>query len=214
MVELYLIRHGESVANLEHRVAGHIDPKLTELGILQAKITRDALRDVEFDAVFSSDLSRAYDTALPHAELRGLRVEMRDGLREVFLGEWEGLTVDEVVEKYGAESYYEGWRNRFGVYVVPGGEGAAACGRRMYNEIEEICKNYGYGRVLIVSHGAAIRSFYSLALGLRPDEFAEGLNYPSNASISRVDYDGEHFIPVKYSEDSHMESVGITKVNW
>ena len=214
MTEVFLIRHGESIANLQHRAAGHVDPPLSELGIRQAEITAAALANTRFDAVFSSDLSRAYDTALPHAEMRGLCVIKRLNLREVFLGEWEGMHVDKIIEKYGAESYYGGWRDNFGTYIIPGGEGAAACGKRIYDEIESICKGRDRERILIVCHGAAIRSFYSLVLGLRPEEFGSKLTYPSNASITRVDYDGGRFLPVKYSEDSHMESIGITKVNW
>lgn len=214
LTTIYIIRHGESVANLEHRVCGHTDTPLSELGIKQADVTAEALADVHFDRIYSSDLSRAYDTALPHAKKRGLSVEKREGLREIFLGEWEYLSVDEIVEKYGKEAYYDGWRGNFGTYVTPGGEGAVKCGKRIYAEIEKICREREDGQILIVCHGAAIRTFCLEVMGTSPEKYAETLPYPSNASYTKVSYDGDCFKILEFSVDGYLEEVGKTVVNW
>ena len=214
ITEIYLIRHGESEANLSHRACGFTDSPLTDLGRLQAKITAEALADLEVDAIFSSDLSRAYETAIAHAELRGTSVIKSEALREIHLGEWEYMQVDDIVAKYGRESYHGGWRENFGTYIIPGSEGAVNCGKRIFGEIKRICDSADYRRIFIVSHGAAIRSFYSLVLGLAPEEMGKAIQYPSNASYSVVTYDGESFTAKEYSVDSHMEKIGITKVNW
>ncbi len=212
--EIYIIRHGESIANLEHRVAGHTDTPLSELGIRQAEAAADALADIPFDAIYSSDLSRAYDTALPHAKRRGLTVEKRVGLREIHLGEWEYLSVDEVVGRYGKEAYYDGWRENFGTYIIPGGEGAVKCGKRIYGEIESICKEHPGERILITCHGAAIRTFCLEIMGVAPEKYAETLSYPSNASFTRVSYNGEKFEILEFSNDDYLSEVGKTVVNW
>lgn len=212
--EIYIIRHGESIANLEHRAAGFTDTPLSELGRKQAEVTADALSGIEFDKIFSSDLSRAYETALPHAEKRGMTVEKREKLREVFLGEWEYLSVDEIVSGYGSEAYYDGWRENFGIYIPPKGEGAVACGKRIYAEIERICKENEGKRILIVSHGAAIRTFCLSVMQTPPEKYAETLPYPSNASFTRFSYDGEGFKMLEFSNDDHLAAVGKTKVNW
>ena len=212
--EIFIIRHGESVANLEHRAAGYTDTPLSQLGLKQAEATAEALAHIHFDGIYSSDLSRAYKTALPHAEKRGMTVTQREGLREVYLGEWEYLSVDEIVSRYGADSYYDGWRNNFGTYIVPGGEGAVKCGKRIYKEIEGICKEREGERILVVSHGAAIRTFCLEVMGVAPEMYAETLPYPSNASFTRVSYDGHGFKILEFSNDDHLASVGQTKVNW
>ena len=212
--EFYLIRHGESVANLLHSLAGSTDVPLTELGINQAEATARALRDIHFDAVYSSPLVRAVDTAKPHAEMRGLRVQVHEGVREIFLGEWEGRRVDEIIKSYGISSYEGGWQGSFGTYRVPGAESAAECAERVFAAMKEIALRNPDSRVLVVSHGAALRSFWSKISGVALADIAATVPYPSNASYSRALFDGEKFLPLEFSSDAHLSSVGITKVNW
>ena len=214
MTTVIFVRHGQSTANLERIFAGHTDAPLTELGHKQAENTAKFLQNYPICAIYSSDLSRAYDTANEHAKLRGMSVQKSQQLRELFLGEWENMQVDDIIANYGRESYYDGWRDNFGTYIIPGSEGAAKCADRIYGEIERICKSGEYERILIVSHGAAIRSFYAKVLGLHPTKIGKALPYPSNASYSVVTYNGKAFEAKEYSVDSHMEKIGITKVNW
>ena len=212
--EIYLVRHGESLANLEHKLAGVRDVPLSGLGALQAQATAEALSGVRFDAVYSSDLSRAYNTALPHAQRRGLDVVVVGELREMNLGEWEGMTVPDIIDLYGAESYKGGWQDSFGTFRAPGGESTQECAERVYSAIKKIaCENPG-ARILIVSHGAALRTFWARISGIAPRDIAHSLPYQSNASYSRADFDGEKFTPAEFSVDRHLASVGITKVDW
>jgi broad specificity phosphatase PhoE len=212
--EIYFIRHGESHANVMHYLAGAMDVPLTDLGVDQAKATASALADVDFDAIYSSPLSRAYDTASAHAVLRGLQVKTHEGLRELSLGEWEGVSVSDIIARYGIDEYEKGWRDNFGVYQVPGGEIVAECGRRVFDAVREIALANLGGRVLIVSHGAALRLFWSIISGIAPEDIARSLPFPSNASYSVAEFDGEKFTPREFSVDGHLASVGITKVDW
>lgn len=212
LTEIYIVRHGESIANLERRAAGFTDTPLSELGIRQANVTAEALKDVHFDAIYSSDLSRAYNTALPHAKIRGMDVEKRENLREMFHGEWEYLSHDEISERYGKDAVSGGWHANFGTYIIPGSEGAVKVGERIYNEIENICKDREGQRILIVCHGVATRAFCLRVMGVAPEKYAETLPYPSNASYTRLSYDGEQFKLLDFSVDEHLKEVGITKV--
>ena len=95
-MKLFLIRHGESQANLDHCFAGQTDSKLTELGITQAQNIQGALKGIPFDKVYSSDLSRAHDTqknALP-----GFEAELTPLLREFDVGSWSGKPIAEAAQ--------------------------------------------------------------------------------------------------------------------
>ena len=91
---LYLVRHGESIGNLQHRFLGHTNLDLSPRGYLQANATFEYMKGFQIDAVYSSSLMRAVNTVLPHAKHRGLEVIPMDALREVYIGIWEGLSTD------------------------------------------------------------------------------------------------------------------------
>ena len=105
MTRLILIRHGQSEANKGIWWAGHTDAPLSEVGREQAAAAARYLRaNEQIDVAYSSDLSRAMETARPTAEAFGLSVIPDKGLREIFSGKWEGITFAEINEKYGAGS--------------------------------------------------------------------------------------------------------------
>ena len=208
---IYFIRHGQSLGNANLTFLGHTDLDLSELGYAQARATADFLSKKQIDLIFSSDLCRAYNTAAPHAFLRGLEVFGRAGLREAFVGEWEGLTTAEIEEKYG-DLYRVDWRNRFGVFSFPGGESIIGAGERFYKEMLGICVENPGKSILVATHAAVLRSFWAKISGIAPQEIAEKLPFPSNASVSVAEFDGERFVPLEYSLDSHLSEVGITRV--
>lgn len=203
MTRLILVRHGESQANLDALVAGHYDVPLSALGMTQAKETAEHLASQRIDAVYSSDLCRASATAKPHAELRGLPVvEMRE-LREMNCGRWEGKSFAELEEKE-YELYANGFRDHFFGFQMPEGESADECGQRFYHAALQIAKKHEGKTVLIAAHGAVIRSFWAIIRGLSHEEADATQPYPSNASYSVAEFDGEHFYPVEFSHDSHL----------
>ena len=102
---LTVVRHGETDWNRDRRIQGQTDITLNEAGIRQADELRDALEGVPFDAVYASDLERAWRTAAVVADPRGLVVQRRPGLREKDFGTWEGLTGDERVHVGGFELF-------------------------------------------------------------------------------------------------------------
>ena len=89
-MKVYFVRHGQSLGNAERVLLGHCDLDLSPLGVQQAKLTAEAMKDFPIDIIYSSDLLRAYNTAKPHADLRGISVIPDKCFRECYLGDWEG----------------------------------------------------------------------------------------------------------------------------
>ena len=209
--QIYIVRHGESIGNLNLTFLGHTDLDLSEKGYLQAEKTADYLSDIHFDAIYSSDLLRAYNTAIPNANKRGLSVIPRENLREVFAGEWENMTCHDIEEKYG-DLYRVGWLREYGSFCFPGGESTIDAGKRFFNELSIIAKENIGKIILVASHGAVIRSFWAMISCISAKDISEKLPFATNASFSIVEYDGKTFIPTSYSQDLHLSDVGITQL--
>ena len=192
------------MANLVHIYAGHSNFELSPLGHEQAKIGAAALCKEQIDAIYSSDLARAMQTAQPHADLRGLTVNPDRNLREIFLGDWESGERDALMRDYPYEAGFL-WQNFFGIFRAPGGESAPDAAARFYNEVLKIAKENLGKTVLIAAHAAVIRLFWGKVCGIAPECLAKEIPFPKNASFSVVEFDGERLVPIKYSDDSHLE---------
>ena len=118
---IYLVRHGQSLGNLNLQMLGHTDLDLSELGYRQAERTFEYLKDVHFDAVYTSPLKRAFHTILPHAEARGLTPVALDDLREIYLGLWEDMYLADILHRW-PYTFTEMWRANFGLCTPPKGE--------------------------------------------------------------------------------------------
>lgn len=211
--KIILIRHGQSIGNQTRTFLGHTDLDLSELGYLQAKCTASALKNEKIDLIFSSDLKRAYNTVKFLADDRGLKVIPDVRLREAYAGEWENQNVDELIDKWGSDFFVNQWKNRFGTFVLPGGESIKAAGERFYRAILDISvKNQGK-TILIGSHAAVIRSFWSIINKVDWEDTARLIPFATNASYSIATYSDGEITPVLYSFDEHLSEVGITKVN-
>ena len=200
---IYVIRHGESVGNLHRICLGHTDLDLTDLGLMQAKKTADALENVDFSAIYSSDLQRAIHTAEPHAEKRGLKVNTSDDFRELYFGNWENASVLMLKEKFH-DQFTIGWRQNFGTFTAPEGESVVAMADRMARGLKNIAREHVGEIILLTSHAAAIRALWGKISGHEPSEWADAFPFPTNASYSVLEYDGESLKPVSYSNDSHL----------
>src|SRR5919204_950818 len=159
---LLLARHGETDWNRARRWQGHADRPLTDRGRAQAAALAERLADIALDAVYSSDLRRARDTAEAVAAIQGVDVVELAELREVNVGSWEGLTRDEAEARLP-----DGLRRwRAGGTGWDDGETYAEMSRRVLAAVERIATDHEGGRVLIVSHGGPIRAVPGAALGL------------------------------------------------
>ena len=201
--KIYIVRHGESVGNLHRLCLGHTDLDLTELGLMQAEKTAEALADVNFSAIYSSDLIRAVHTAEPHAVKRELEINKNAAFRELYFGNWENASVLMLKERFH-EEFMIGWRQNFGTFVAPEGESVVEMAERMVAGLKKIAKEHPGEIILVTSHAAAIRALWGKISGYEPQEWAEAYPFPTNASYSVLESDGDAVTPISYSNDAHL----------
>jgi alpha-ribazole phosphatase/probable phosphoglycerate mutase len=179
---VYLARHGESDWNAANRFQGHSDRPLTDLGRRQADALAELVAQENVDAIYSSPLIRALETARIVAARTGLEVTELDGLREVDTGSWSGLSRAEVQERFpeGFERWIaggSGWED---------GETYEEMGERVLRAIRAIAAAHPNGRVLVVSHGGPIRAVQSAAEGIELHEYRRLRPVEPNARLSAV----------------------------
>jgi broad specificity phosphatase PhoE len=160
---IVLVRHGETDWNRERRWQGVSDLPLNEVGREQARALAAKLETIPLRAVYSSDLRRAYETALLIAERKGLAVTPMRELRELDVGSWTGLSYDEVKERF--PDAYTQMRTRSG-RGWKGGETYAEMGRRVLEAMRRIARKHAGDVVLVVTHSGPIRTVRAHALGL------------------------------------------------
>ena len=168
MARLILVRHGETEWNRSLRYQGHSDIRLNDNGIKQAARVRDRLAGERIDAIYSSDLSRAYETARSIASRHGM-VEIRQSplLREMDFGQAEGMTFDEIKERYPwIAGDLQAWRTRSAESHIPNGESIAQLGARVAQFAEELKRHKPEETVLVVAHGGSLQVLICLLLGV------------------------------------------------
>ena len=147
MTTLLIARHGETEWNREERYQGHADPPLNETGRAQAEQLAEQLAGEPIEAVYSSDLRRASDTAEIVGAHFGLPVERKPGLREIDVGSWQGLTKAQIDGRPWDGETYEHHSER------------------VTRALREIAARHPDGRVLVVSHGGSLRRVQEAVLG-------------------------------------------------
>ena len=202
-----LVRHGESKANLENRFAGQIDIPLTETGIKQAECTADFLKSEKIDAFYSSQLSRANQTACIIASPHKKSVTKLAGLNEINGGAWENKLYPEI--KSAFPENYKMWNTNIGRTQCNGGENVEQVQQRVFACIEELAKNHPNQTVFIGFHGMALRAFICKILNLNLDQMHTESVWASNASVTYVDYENGVFTLVEHSVDQHLQNAGL-----
>ncbi|MBR2354094.1 MAG: histidine phosphatase family protein [Clostridia bacterium] len=187
MTKLILVRHGQSLANAQHIFAGHSDFDLSELGHTQARLVADYLSAHEsIDAIYASDLLRAYHTATPTAERLGLSVIKDTCLREIYAGQWDGLPVRELEERFPEDFHL--WKTDYSHVRPTGGESIPEVYRRIVPHICALARKHDGKCLLLATHATVVRSFDAFAHGLGAEETGK-VNFASNASINIFTYD-------------------------
>jgi 2,3-bisphosphoglycerate-dependent phosphoglycerate mutase len=161
MTEIWLVRHGQTDWNLEHRYQGQRDLPLNVTGIAQAQELANELDGQHFQSLYASDLSRARQTAEVLARKFHLPIQLDSRLRECNFGSWEGLVYQEVELHFPEE--YEA-RRRDPLNSPPrGGESLAQVALRVAHAASDIARQHPSGKVLLVSHGLALATLVCLA---------------------------------------------------
>jgi broad specificity phosphatase PhoE len=179
---ILLARHGESDWNRTGRWQGHADRPLTDVGRRQARELAARLASTELDAVYSSDLQRARETAQIVATEHGLEVRELPALREVDVGSWSGLTRAEAAERF--PDAYRRWKE--GGEGWDDGETYEQLGERVIGAVKHIAADHPGERVLVVTHGGSIRAIHADALGLDIHTYRRIQRVEPNATLSAV----------------------------
>jgi probable phosphoglycerate mutase len=202
---LYLVRHGESTYNAEGRIQGQTDVPLSELGRRQSQAVADALRTQPVDAVYSSPLRRAMETARLIAEPHELSVYADARLMELNVGVFQDRLRSELAETYPLE--LARWLGGDEDFAIPGGESRRQLAQRGCEALRSIAAA-GHCCTVAVTHGgllsATLRSLLDLPQALPPFSL-------QNGAISRLtaDRDGR-FALIALNETEHLKAVGLS----
>ena len=201
---LLLVRHGATTATQEDRFSGSSGAELSEQGRWQAARLGERLSNLNITAAYSSPLSRALDTARIVAKCCRLEPVLRDGLREIGHGHWEGLKREEVERDFAAE--YAAWDADPFTFAPSGGESGVMVLARALPVIREIVTAHPGGEVLVVSHKATLRLILSSLLGFDPRGYRDRLDQ-SPACLNVVDFrDPVHARLMLFNDTSHYEN--------
>lgn len=202
------MRHGQSTWNREHRIQGQLDPPLSEEGRRQAERVGRRLAGRRLVGFYSSDLKRAFETAHAIGAETGLEAEPTPGLREIHLGEWEGLRTEEVAQRF--PDAWQKWSYEGGDWdIVPGGEGAGPFGVRVAAVLDAILERHPHGDVVVVTHGGVIQMTLNRVVG----RASRGL-FPfkiQNASITVIEKRDRGLIIGGVNDTSHLDAALVTE---
>ena len=196
-----LIRHGETEWNVLRRFQGLTDIPLNDRGRQQAGFAKNGLHGMELDAIYTSPLQRALETAEIIRGERQIPIYPTDGLREMGIGEWEGLLVSEIDERY--PGWYDIWRSAPTQIRLKGGEPYVETQRRAWKTFWEIVRKHGGETVLIVSHMMCISSILLTIAGIPLDEVWKHPIGNAALNIVEADSDGKAVITA-WSKDDHI----------
>ncbi|HET6974904.1 MAG TPA: histidine phosphatase family protein [Pyrinomonadaceae bacterium] len=198
----YFLRHGQTALSREDVFCGSgLDPELTAEGKEMAEAFARAYREVEWRAVYSSNLRRTITTAQPLCDALGINPRARAELNEIAYGNWEGLNKETVSQQYHDE--YISWLADPAWHAPTGGESAIVIARRGLAVIEEIKQQFTDGNILVVSHKATIRIILCSLLGIDVGRFRYRLACPVG-SISIVEFTSSGPMLMALAERSHL----------
>ena len=207
LTHVVLIRHGQSQGNAEGRFGGHTETPLSPLGRKQAAATATALANETFNAIYSSDLPRAIETASPLAQLSVVEIQSAEAFRERSVGVMEGLTFEEAAEQH-PEQYGALLRRDF-EHVLLGGESYRQTLDRASQKLDEVIEEHRGGRIVIFTHTGTICILVLHLMGaLDAPELKPVWIATSNCGISRFDLRNDGFVRVIVINDTrHLEGL-------
>jgi probable phosphoglycerate mutase len=204
---LIVIRHAETTWNREKRMQGVTDTPLSDVGRIQAQALGRRLKDRPFSALYSSNLSRAHDTARAIAEHSGRELVLDERLQERRFGIFEGLLAAEIMARYPEE--HARFASRDPDYEVPGGESASSFSRRCLGCLADIAGRHLGEEIVVVTHGLVLDALYRVAHALD-----HGVQRPVpliNASVNLFGYGNSAWRMELWGDVSHLAPGEVTQ---
>ena len=186
MKRIIMVRHGQSESNVKKTFTGQLDSPLTDVGREQARRMAGYLDKYQIDKIYASSLDRAVETAQTIAQRQNCSVEKCDAIREIYSGKWQGLTFEEIAEKY--PQTYEVWRTNIGKGTPEGGE---TC-QELFNRVTQFFKSVlemPEETICLVCHAIPIRMMESY-IRYGSVGGAQEIGWVPNASVTVYEYDG------------------------
>ena len=208
---LCLVRHGETDWNVERRLQGHTDIDLNKQGIAQAEQMAKALKaiNLKFDALYTSDLLRAANTARAIEEMFGVNSIPDEALRERHLGVLQGLTTTDA--PLLKPELWEIHLRRDLNHSLEGGESIQQFSQRIHGALEKIRLKHCGKTILLVSHGGTLDMMYRLASN-QALESARVINVP-NASLNWISHDGSSWSIDRWADISHLRGLSLDNLD-
>ena len=201
LTRVVAVRHGETVWNAEMRMQGQLDTALSARGRWQAVRAAESLAGEGIEAIFASDLERAFDTAQALARRLGLPVTTDAGLRERCFGEFQGHTYADIDRRWPAEAAR--WRHHDPDFGPQGGETLREFSARAVDACTRIAAAHPGRSIAIVTHGGVLDCLYRAAVGI---ELGASRSWElGNAAINRLLYTPRGFTLVGWSDTAHLE---------
>lgn len=198
---IWFVRHGATDWNRDHRLQGQTDIALSADGLAQAETLALTLAECPVASITCSDLQRAVRTAQPIARLHGIEPFLTPDLREVCLGDWEGLTPDDIRARWG-EAVLSAYQGDPTTNPPPGAEERSEVEQRVSRAIAAVLEDLTDGVHLVVGHGGTLRTAICCAIGA-PPELARRM-WLDNASITRVDFGSRLPRLISLNDTSHL----------
>lgn len=201
MTKVILVRHGQTIWNVEAKYQGHSDIELTKDGLEQAELVAKRLASEKISSVYASDLSRAFKTAETIASQHNLTVTAVPALREVKFGDWEGLTYGNIYNKW--PEIMDGLFTKPDEIQIPGGETFRELKNRATKALEELVSKHPEETIVVVSHGGTIRTLICAALNIH-------LNYlwnirQDNTAVNIIEYYDNRAVVSLLNDIHHLE---------
>ncbi len=196
------VRHGETAWNVDTRIQGHLDIPLNETGQWQAQQLAQALAGEPIDAIYASDLQRAYATAQAVADATGAPITPETGLRERSFGHFQGRTFAEIEAEMPEDA--RRWRKRDPEYVPEGGESLVMLRERIERTVFALAEKHPGEQVLMVAHGGVLDVLYRMAT--RQEIQAPRTWQLSNAAINRLLWTPDGLTLVGWADTQHLDN--------
>ncbi len=199
MKRIFLCRHGQSEYNAKRIIQGHIDTDLTPKGIVQARLTGERLKNENIERIFSSDLRRAYKTAVVIGDILGIPVEVDTRIREMHFGEWEGRAYEQIFT-YNLE-HWQNWLKNPVACPLPSQEDIEEFKKRIASFWEYLL-SIKENNILVVGHGGSIQGIICHASGLGMEHLWGMMHTNTGLSLLEVN---DKKVNIKYiNEDFHV----------
>lgn len=200
--EIIVVRHGETIWNLDGRRQGHLDSPLTAIGVAQAQAIARRLSSQSLSLLYSSDLGRAYETAKIIENSTGAKIIVDERLRERHLGIFQGLKTEEVQRAYPDE--YRLHKTLGPDYAIPGGESMRQQVERNLACLEEIALRHLGETIVVVTHGGVLSGLFRHVLSI-PLEAPRRFEF-YNGSINTFTYEHGSWMLCTWGDLSHLDS--------